>query len=82
MTTRIKVNNLDINYRIDGPDDGPVVMLSNSLMSNFTMWDDQVEALTSAYRVLRYDQRGHGDTEVTPAPYSIDLLTEDACGLI
>ena len=52
MTTRIKVNNLDINYRIEGPDDGPVVMLSNSLMSNVTMWDDQVEALTSAYLII------------------------------
>jgi len=82
MTSRIKVNDLDIKYRIDGPDDGPVVMLSNSLMSNFTMWDEQVLPLTSAYRVLRYDQRGHGGTGATPAPYSIDLLTEDVCGLI
>ena len=82
MTRTIKANNININYRIDGPVDGPVVMLSNSLMSNYSMWDDQVELLTSKYRVLRYDQRGHGGTEVTPAPYSIDLLTEDAWGLM
>ena len=36
---KINANNLEINYRLDGPEDGPVVMLSNSLMSNYTMWD-------------------------------------------
>jgi len=82
MASRIRVNNLDISYRFDGPVDGPVVMLSNSLMSNYTMWDPQMETLTARYRVLRYDQRGHGSTEVTPGPYNIDQLTDDASALI
>ena len=57
---KIHANSIDIDYRLDGPEDGPVVMLSNSLMSNYTMWETQVTALTHKYRVLRYDQRGHG----------------------
>ena len=79
---KITANNLDINYRLDGPEDGPVVMFSNSLMSNYSMWDGQMAALTDTYRVLRYDQRGHGDTETTPGPYTIELLAEDARALL
>ena len=69
---------IEMNYLLEGPPDGPVVMLSNSLMSNYTMWDSQIEALTEKFRVLRYDQRGHGGTETTPGPYSIKLLADDA----
>ena len=79
---KIKANNLDIDYRLDGPEDGPVVMFSNSLMSNYSMWDGQMAALTDKYRVLRYDQRGHGGTETTPGPYTIELLAEDAAALL
>lgn len=81
MAATIKANGIAINYRLDGPEDGPVVMLSNSLMSNYTMWDDQVPMLSEKFRVLRYDQRGHGGTEVLPGPYSIELLTDDAVAL-
>jgi 3-oxoadipate enol-lactonase len=79
---KIKANNLEIDYRLDGPEDGPVVMFSNSLMSNYSMWDGQMAALTDTYRVLRYDQRGHGGTETTPGPYTIELLAEDAAALL
>lgn len=82
MVSKIRANNIEISYRLDGPEDGAVVMLSNSLMSNYTMWDSQMEALTRSFRVLRYDQRGHGGTETTPGPYSIELLAEDAHALL
>ena len=82
MASTIKANGIDIAYRLDGPEDGPVVMLSNSLMSNYTMWDDQMAVLSAKFRVLRYDQRGHGKTETTPGPYTIELLTEDARALM
>ena len=82
MTQTIKANGIDMCYRFDGPADGPVVMLSNSLASNLTMWDAQIPALADKYRVLRYDQRGHGGTQATPPPYSFDLLLEDAVALL
>ena len=81
MTT-INANGVTMNYRLEGPDDGPVVMLSNSLMSDLTMWDGQVPALANRYRVLRYDTRGHGATEATSPPYSIELLVDDARALL
>jgi len=82
MTQTIKANGIDIHYRLDGPENGPVVMLSNSLASNLAMWDDQIPALADRYRVLRYDQRGHGGTQATTPPYSFDLLVDDAVGLL
>ena len=82
ISATISANGIAVNYRLEGPDDGPVVMLSNSLMSDFTMWDAQVSALARRYRVLRYDNRGHGATEGTPPPYSIELLVEDARALL
>jgi len=68
--------------RFDGPQDAPVVMLSNSLSSNLSIWDDQIPALTANFRVLRYDQRGHGQSAATPGPYSFDLLADDVRGLL
>ncbi len=76
------VNGARIAWRIDGPEDAPVVMLSNSLMSSHAMWEPQMAALTARFRVLRYDTRGHGQSEVTPGPYSIELLADDAAALI
>lgn len=79
---KIKVNGIQINYEIDGPEGAPWLMMSNSLSTTLHMWDLQMEAFASRYRVLRYDQRGHGDTEVPPGPYSFDLLADDALALL
>ena len=56
----VSINEFATAYRFDGPEDGRVVVLSNSLMSNYDMWDWTVPALSDRYRVLRYDTRGHG----------------------
>jgi 3-oxoadipate enol-lactonase len=78
-----EVNNTTLNYRFDGPEQGPVIMLSNSLAADLTMWKFQVPAFVQAgYRVLRYDSRGHGHSKVTEGPYSIELLAADAIGLM
>tara|TARA_R110002096_G_scaffold383566_4_gene577434 strand:- start:1238 stop:2059 length:822 start_codon:yes stop_codon:yes gene_type:complete len=79
----VTANGLRINYKLDGPEDGPVVMLSNSLLSNLTMWDDQTAALTGAgFRVLRHDTRGHGGTAAPDVPYSIRMFADDAAALL
>lgn len=79
---KIKVNGVELACRFDGPEGGRVVMMSNSLMSDYTMWDVTVPALADRYRVLRYDTRGHGRSGTTPGPYSIEMLADDAIGLI
>lgn len=82
MTHSIQINGVDLAYRFDGPKQGRVVLLSNSLMSNYDMWDRTVPALSERYRVLRYDTRGHGRSGTTPGPYSIEMLADDAAGLL
>ena len=72
----------ELHHRFDGPDDAPVVMLSNSLGVALEMWDDQLPALTEHFRVLRYDQRGHGRTPAPPGPYAIADLGRDALALL
>lgn len=79
----VNVNGAALHYRFDGPEGAPVILLSNSLASNLGMWDPQLATLLGlGFRVLRYDSRGHGRSGVTPGPYTIELLAEDAAGLL
>ena len=82
MIENIQANGINMAYRFDGPETGPVVMLRNSLMSNYTMWDPQMAVLTKTFRVLRYDTRGHGQTDAPAGPYTIKLMAEDAVALL
>jgi 3-oxoadipate enol-lactonase len=71
-----------IFYRFDGDEGAPVVMLSNSLGATHEMWEPQMAVLTERYRVLRYDNRGHGQSDAPPAPYTMDRIATDAKELI
>lgn len=71
-----------IAYRFDGPEDFPVLVLSNSIATNLHMWDRQVPALTQHFRVLRYDTRGHGQSDAPNGPYSLDRLGRDVVELL
>ncbi|MFY9731193.1 MAG: 3-oxoadipate enol-lactonase [Candidatus Acidiferrales bacterium] len=75
-------NGARLNYRFDGPADAPVLVLSNSLGTNLSMWDPQIPALVERFRVLRYDTRGHGQSSVTPGPYSMSQLGRDVVELL
>lgn len=58
---------MTLNYVVDGPADAPWLVFSNSLATDLTLWDDQVRALSGAWQILRYDFRGHGQSETAPA---------------
>jgi 3-oxoadipate enol-lactonase len=79
---KIKANGITINCQIDGPEGAPWLVFSNSLATSTAMWDEQAAALQSVFRVLRYDQRGHGGTEVPSGRYAFDTLLDDARGLL
>jgi 3-oxoadipate enol-lactonase len=74
--------NVPLHHRLDGPADAPALMLSNSMGTALEMWDEQVPKLAERFRVLRYDQRGHGRSPVPDGPYSIAELGQDALGLL
>lgn len=77
-----RVNGVMLRYELAGPEGAPLVVLSNSLSTDASMWDPQWPMLTSRWRVLRYDTRGHGRSEVVPAPYTMEQLAGDMAGLI
>ena len=79
---KIQANGISINYQIDGREGAPWLILSNSLVTNLSMWDDQVDGLKNDFRILRYDQRGHGGTDAPVGKYSFDTLTKDVIGLM
>lgn len=71
-----------VHHVVTGPDDAPVVVLSNSLGSTASMWDAQAVELARHFRVVRYDTRGHGGSPVPPGPYDIDDLADDVVALL
>jgi 3-oxoadipate enol-lactonase / 4-carboxymuconolactone decarboxylase len=68
-------------YRLEGPDEAPPIILSNSLGTDHMMWQAQVEVLGHAFRVVRYDQRGHGASDAPAGPYTIERLGRDVLAL-
>ena len=71
-----------LNYHLEGPEDAPVLVLSNSLGTTLGMWDDQAPALRERFRLLRYDIRGHGASSAPPGPYGIADLGRDVLSLL
>ena len=68
-------------YRLEGNDSRPVLMFAHSLGCDHTQWDAQAADLQSHFRVLRYDIRGHGATDVAEGDASIALLASDALAI-
>jgi len=79
---KVKANGITINYQIDGPEGAPWIVLSNSLATSIAMWDEQAAALKDKFRVLRYDQRGHGATDAPTGRYTYATLLADAIGVL
>ncbi|MDE2002268.1 MAG: 3-oxoadipate enol-lactonase [Betaproteobacteria bacterium] len=77
-----KAGGIRLHYRIDGDAAAPPLVLSNSLGATLEMWEPQMAPLAARFRVIRYDTRGHGDSEVTPGPYTIAMLGADVAALL
>ncbi|MEV0091185.1 alpha/beta fold hydrolase [Streptomyces sp. NPDC050738] len=55
-----------LQYRFDGPEDAPVLVLGPSLGTTWHMWDRQTPELSREWRVLRFDLPGHGGAPAHP----------------
>ncbi|CAN7644843.1 3-oxoadipate enol-lactonase [Trinickia sp. LjRoot230] len=84
VTGTSRAKGVSLYYRIDGAErtDAPWLVLSNALGTDVSLWAPQVEAFAQAFRVLRYDTRGHGRSDVPPGPYTIERLSEDVVALL
>lgn len=76
------INGTTLHYSLEGPADAPCVTFAHALANNMTLWDRTASKLKDRYRVLRYDQRGHGASPATPAPYTFPMLMSDAVALL
>jgi 3-oxoadipate enol-lactonase len=79
---KLSANGLSTEYLLEGPPGAPVVTFSHSLAANLHLWDAQADALASRYRVLRYDIRGHGGSDVPAPPYTLEQMADDLHGLL
>lgn len=73
---------VELHHTASGPEDAPVLLLGPSLGAAADMWQPQVEALSTHFRVICFDTRGHGDSPVPDGPYSIAELGGDVLRLM
>lgn len=67
-------------YEMEGT--GQPLVLLHGFPFNRTMWREQVAALKESYRVIMPDLRGHGDTEATDEPATMDEMARDVAALL
>ncbi|MEO8254823.1 MAG: 3-oxoadipate enol-lactonase [Flavobacterium sp.] len=70
------------NYKISGTPNSPVLVFSNSLGADLRMWDELIPFLLPYFQVVQYVTRGHGGSEITSEPYTIELLGQDVINLL
>ena len=71
-----------IFYRLEGAEGLPVLALSHSISTDHGMWEPQAHDLLPHFRILRYDTRGHGASDVPKGEYSVEELGRDFLGLM
>src|SRR6267378_77504 len=79
-TMKIKTNGIELNYVVEGS--GPWLVMSHSLACDLSMWDEQAEVLRRNFKVLRFDTRGHGNSDAPAGEYTLDMLAYDVHGLL
>ena len=80
--TFLQADGVRLHVRVDGSADRPALLFLNSLGTDLHMWDPQVARLNERFRVVRFDARGHGRSDVPPGPYSLEDLGGDALAVL
>jgi len=78
----INADGCPIHVEVEGPQNAPVLMLSNSLGTTLHMWDGQVAPFTQHFRLIRYDRRGHGKSGAPKGPYTMERLGRDVLAVL
>jgi 3-oxoadipate enol-lactonase len=71
---KIRANGIEQYYTVEGA--GPWLVMSHSLACDSAMWGEQAELLARRFKVLRYDTRGHGQSDAPAGPYTLDMLAD------
>src|ERR1700739_2796710 len=78
----VKVNGGVAHFRDEGRRDAPPIVFINSLGTDFRIGDDLARTLTQRYRVIRYDKRGHGLSQLRTGSASIADFATDLAALL
>ena len=78
----LDLHDVRLHYEFEQQPDRDVLVFSNSLGSNLSMWSPQMRPLGEQFSLLRYDSRGHGESSVPPYPYTIEQMSKDVLALL
>jgi 3-oxoadipate enol-lactonase len=78
----IRANGAVVHYRDEGPRNGRAIVLINALGSDLRIWDEVAALLARDFRVVRYDKRGHGLSELPPGAAEMGDYARDLAGLL
>ena len=78
---KVKTNGVELFVDVSGKEGAPCVTFVTGITNDHTLWDDQVGELSADYRLIRIDSRGHGRSQSTPAPYSLETIVADVAGV-
>ena len=79
---KIEANSIKLHVQEDGNPNGTPVVFANSLGTDLSLWDGVIPHLPQNLRFIRYDKRGHGQSEVPTPPYSMGALVSDLEALL
>ena len=80
--SEIQADGCRLFFTVEGPPDAPALLLSNSIGTTSALWDRQAGPFARAFRVVRYDTRGHGRSSVPSGDYTMDQLGRDALAVL
>ncbi len=75
---RVTSGGVSLHTKVEGQVDGPCIVFANSLGTTLEIWDNVLSHLPPGLRIIRYDKRGHGRSDVPDAPYTMGQLISDA----
>ena len=71
-----------LSWTAQGPPDAPALLLLDALGTTVELWGTQIDRLAAAFRVIRFDTRGHGASDAPAGPYALDRLGRDALAVL
>ena len=78
----ITVDGVTHHVRVEGPEDGPALVLANSLGTDLRIWDAMLAHVPAGLRIVRYDKRGHGLSDCPEGYWRVETLAADLAGIM
>jgi len=76
-----QINGIAVYYE-DTASSGTAIVFIHGFPFNHTTWDPQWEAFKGSFRLVRYDQRGHGQSDTGDGQFPLEFLVDDLIGLL